>query len=394
MKKIGVLTILLLFFVASCSSGGGGSSSDSGTAPTLSYSGSAYIFAQNVVITAIVPVLGGGAPTSCTVSPALPAGLTIDDTTCIISGRATTAQAATDYTITAGNAYGSDNTTINITVDGTAPTVSMANLHENSIVETGFLLGAASDNLGVSRVEVSLDSGAWQPANGTTAWSYPLPTGVDTWRADSAHTVAVRSRDSAGLFSNVATIHVRKGNNRDVNGDGYIDVAVGAQSYNTNTGRIYVFYGSNTGIAATSVSGADTIITGEVEDVYFGETLSMGDVNGDGYADLVVGAPRMNSDAGRVYIFRAGSNGISASNASEADSIIDGQSNDEFGSSLSIGDANGDGYSDLFVGSRYSDRAYLFSGSGSGISASDAATDANATITGETTGDFFGAVVY
>jgi len=94
-----------------------------GAAPTVSYTGSPFSFTQNSTITTIIATLGGNTPTSCTANPSLPAGLSIDNTTCAISGTPTALQGATDYTITATNAFGSGQTTVNITV-GAAPTVS------------------------------------------------------------------------------------------------------------------------------------------------------------------------------------------------------------------------------------------------------------------------------
>lgn len=82
-----------------------------GLPPTLSYSGSPYIFAQNSPITPLTPTLTGTV-TSCTAS--LPAGLSINNTTCVISGTPSSTQSATSYTITASNAIG--NATANISI--------------------------------------------------------------------------------------------------------------------------------------------------------------------------------------------------------------------------------------------------------------------------------------
>jgi hypothetical protein len=98
----------------------------SGTAPTLSYTGSPFSYSQNAAIATLTPTLSGNTPTSCTSSPALPTGISINSTTCVISGTPTGTQSATTHTITATNAYGSGQTTINITVSaaGVAPSIS------------------------------------------------------------------------------------------------------------------------------------------------------------------------------------------------------------------------------------------------------------------------------
>ncbi len=80
----------------------------------LSYVGSPFMFYKNGPKTE-TPTMTGS-PTSCTSSPALPAGLTINNTTCAISGSATTLQDPVSYTITASNASGSNTATLSIQV--------------------------------------------------------------------------------------------------------------------------------------------------------------------------------------------------------------------------------------------------------------------------------------
>lgn len=77
-----------------------------------------YIVGQ--AITPNVPTRTGGAPTSYTVSPALPSGLNLSSTTGIISGTPTAPAAAQDYTVTASNSAGSVQATVNIGVTSTA----------------------------------------------------------------------------------------------------------------------------------------------------------------------------------------------------------------------------------------------------------------------------------
>jgi len=86
----------------------------------LTYTGSPYVYTQNVAITTNTPTVSGTV-TSCNVSPTLPTGLSLNATTCAISGTPTSLQAATDHTITASNSTGSTNTTINIAVLIPAP---------------------------------------------------------------------------------------------------------------------------------------------------------------------------------------------------------------------------------------------------------------------------------
>ena len=85
-------------------------------APTISYTGTYSYQTGQAVSPPITPTLGGGAPTSCTSSPALPTGMVINATTCVISGTPTATAAQQLFTITAGNSGGSNSGTVNIGV--------------------------------------------------------------------------------------------------------------------------------------------------------------------------------------------------------------------------------------------------------------------------------------
>jgi hypothetical protein len=86
----------------------------------LSYSGSPYVFTKDLLINSQTPTFSGTV-TSCTINPALPSGLGINSTTCVISGTPTVIQSATNYTVTASNNGGSVTTGITITVNYAAP---------------------------------------------------------------------------------------------------------------------------------------------------------------------------------------------------------------------------------------------------------------------------------
>ncbi|HMQ70343.1 MAG TPA: FG-GAP-like repeat-containing protein, partial [Ignavibacteria bacterium] len=148
----------------------------------------------------------------------------------------------------------------------------------------------------------------------------------------------------------------------DVNGDGYDDIIIGAYSYNSNTGRAYIYYG---GLNFNNV--ADLTITGEATfNVFGGSVSSAGDVNGDGYSDVIIGAYGYSSSKGRAYIYFGG-----ASMNNTADIILTGESaNNYFGKSVSnAGDVNGDGYSDVIVGADLYNtnigRSYIYFGGSS-----------------------------
>jgi hypothetical protein len=180
----------------------------------------------------------------------------------------------------------------------------------------------------------------------------------------------------------------------DMNGDGYADFAVGAPGYAAGValavGRVYVYFG---GPAADLVP--DLVLTGVAAGDQLGGSVSgAGDVNGDGYADLLVGAPGNDdggSNAGAAYLFYGG-----PAPDAIADLVFTGAAaGDALGSSVSAaGDVNGDGYADLVIGAGSNDaggttagRVYVYLG-GPG-----ADTIADWVFTGEVAGEQLGAAV-
>lgn len=117
------------YTITATNSGGSASASISITInpgpPVLSYSGSPYNFLKGSAISTVNPINGGGAITSCSASPGLPAGLSLSST-CIITGTPTTASTAANYTITGTNVNGSSSAVINITVSDTPPSIGFS----------------------------------------------------------------------------------------------------------------------------------------------------------------------------------------------------------------------------------------------------------------------------
>jgi hypothetical protein len=182
----------------------------------------------------------------------------------------------------------------------------------------------------------------------------------------------------------------------DVNGDGYSDVIVGSGEYddvtNTNEGRAWVYYGHATGLSATPDV---TLDDANQADAYFGYSVAAaGDVNGDGFGDVVVGAYLYdggNTDEGRAWVHYGSAGGLSVA----ANRILDDANQDGAGFGISVacaGDVNGDGYSDVIVGAySYDDpspahtnegRAFVYFGSAAGLAATPSNTPDDADQTG------------
>jgi hypothetical protein len=191
-----------------------------------------------------------------------------------------------------------------------------------------------------------------------------------------------------------------------VNNDGYDDVLVGAHQgdmgIKNNNGAAYLVLGSSSGISDMSLSSADAKLTGETSDDYAGYSISTaGDVNNDGYDDVLVATPYEStggSRAGAAYLVLGSSSGISDMSLSSADAKLTGETSDDYaGSSVSAaGDVNNDGYADVLVGAHREDTggtnagaAYLVLGSSSGIS-DMSLSSAYAKLTGEGTNDAAG----
>jgi len=133
----------------------------------------------------------------------------------------------------------------------------------------------------------------------------------------------------------------------DVNNDGKNDLIVSAPYYNSITGRVYIFFGTENPPDSIYASGANVTIDGEYQYSQFGFSVSsVGDLNNDGVDDIIVGCIDKH-----IYIFHGGSNLTGNINASQVNTRIYNPLKNDCISSA--GDFNNDGHNDIAIGSQY-----------------------------------------
>ena len=191
--------------------------------------------------------------------------------------------------------------------------------------------------------DIVVGSDGWDGARGMAQLFMGGPDGLDldpvwTWQGENPGDRFGHAVTGAG----------------DINADGWMDFAVGAPFVNGGEGRgaIYFFYGR----ADLSVMEPGQIIEGKVPKSYFGLSLRMaGDVNRDGFADLIISAPEADSGpnlkAGKVELYLGSERGIDT----KPRLVFQGESSEALlGYSIAfLGDVNRDGFDDVGIGAPY-----------------------------------------
>jgi len=180
----------------------------------------------------------------------------------------------------------------------------------------------------------------------------------------------------------------------DVNGDGFDDLLVGAKNDSGAAplaGAVYLFFGPiPTGTFLLDQASAKW--TGENQGDQAGFSLSSGDVNGDGKDDILIGAPT-HGQKGCVYLL-LGSANLKSGSLSQANAKWIGENQDnQAGSSLSTGDANGDGKDDILIGAPGDPQGIVYLIFGSANPKSGSLSQANAKWDGVLAKDQAGMVV-
>jgi hypothetical protein len=141
----------------------------------------------------------------------------------------------------------------------------------------------------------------------------------------------------------------------DINSDTYDDFIVGEHRAGNEKGRVYVYSGTTPTLIYQIEGAGDNYEFG-------GAVAGAGDVNNDGVLDFIVGAKEApaNTNRGHAYVYSGADGSLLCSKEGEA-------TGDRYGVAVDgAGDVNGDGYADFIVGAHYvnsiAGKAYLYSG--------------------------------
>ncbi|MEZ4654762.1 MAG: FG-GAP-like repeat-containing protein [Candidatus Eisenbacteria bacterium] len=190
-----------------------------------------------------------------------------------------------------------------------------------------------------------------------------------------------------------ADFGVSLGTAGDINEDGYDDIVIGAASWDVgllaDAGRVFVYYGNDSGVVS-----APQILDGVQAGAHFGyQCVLAGDVNGDGHADVIIGSPDFADQhprEGKAELYLGSDAGLVPSGWSYAGGEMDAELGRACGPA---GDVDGDGFDDVLIGVPGIDadrgRLYLFRGRDGGLY-----VDPSKEIVGGGAGYRFGAAVF
>lgn len=261
------------------------------------------------------------------------------------------------------------------TVNGIGAAASLILESNQAGAQFGCSVSTAGDVNGDGYSDLIVGARTWESAaaennEGGAFVYYGSAAGI----ASTPNVILQTNQTSDNFGSNVAC-------GGDINDDGYSDVLVGAYlaAYgSTQEGVVFVYLGSAAGINPAPVHRLER----NQAFWHFGRSIACaGDVNGDGYSDVIIGAPdspNVNTDAGQAFVYFGGATALGAAVNPAPDQVLLGSTllDGSFGWSVTCaGDVNGDGYSDVAVGAYYDNQGgqaqegtvWVFHGSATGV---------------------------
>jgi hypothetical protein len=256
------------------------------------------------------------------------------------------------------------------------PTFSLNNLGAHGVKflgvsvgdKTGIVVNAAGDVNGDGKADFFI---------GTITGTIYLVYG-GSWSTSSFPLSSLNGQNGVKFFDTTLTYTATAAG--DINGDGKSDFLISAWIWNENTGAVYLVYGgpwlNQPTFSLSNLNGVNGVkFLGVSPGDYTGAGVkSAGDMNGDGIPDILIGAPRANSNKGFTYLIYGGSwlnmPTFSLANLTPDKGIkFIGTTSDPSGSAPSFaGDMNGDGATDIVLGSWQANNnagaAYLIHGFG------------------------------
>ena len=264
--------------------------------------------------------------------------------------------------------------------------VDAGDLIGNSVSSAGDINGDGFDDLIIGTAHANSVAGASYVVYGSSS-GFTAP--LDLSNLDGSNGFVINGVAPGDVSGNSVS------NAGDVNGDGFDDLIIGGYGAGPNgAGASYVVFGSSSGFAASfelsSLDGSNGFVTNGIDpgDRSGISVSNAGDVNGDGFDDLIIGAsgagPNGIDDAGESYVvFGSASLGFTGSfDLSSLDGsngfIINGINTNDGNIVSGAGDINGDGFDDLIIGADAADpndnfsagESYVVFGSASGFAAS------------------------
>ena len=352
----------------------------------ITYGSTSYVFEKGSAITDQVPTITGGNPDGCSVNPALPSGLSLDGSTCTISGTPQEGWSATDHTIsvTSGNQSGA--TVVNLRVREWKQQAYLKASNAEAGDQFGLVVAVNGDTAAVSTIQES--SQQTTITNGTGSSS--LNTAPDSGAVYVYRRTGNEWAQEAYVKASNCQASDYFGTTIDINGDILVVGAPGEDSwqtfitsesnpdnYESASGAVYVYrrtgneWAQEAFIKASNAESFDQFGYAVALD---GDTIVVSAMYEDSNQTIITNGTGSSNDnsaqySGAIYVYRKTSGSwtqeayIKASNA---------EKDDQFGTSLSVNEDT------IAVGARREDSNQTTITNGTGSSSDNSASDTGA----------------